>query len=582
MIGNIIDIDNINISVKLSFDINKAKNLLNTFVLIKDEGLQFIGEIEKIKNGVAIIKLIGELSNGKLLYGTIRRPSFKGEVYLVSKEFVPVILGSYADKSALKLGRSSLYDTDVCVDVDSLFGSHFAIFGSTGSGKSCGLSRIMQNLFCNNAPKRAKILIFDAYGEYKTAFQNLPGTTFKTYTTNIKSQDEMLKVPLWLLTKDDIALLLNATTSSQLLIIDKALRFVNVFAKTTKEARDYKNSVIASALLDILLSGRSAVRIRDQVLAILAKYNTEDLNAETQIVQPGYIRTIKMCMAIDRDGKISAIEAVENRLQEFLIENIELSLPDGSYKYTLEDLLDSLEFALIDEGVWKSEDTYDSINFLKIRLQNLIKNDYSRYFDLDYVSKTDFIRGIFKTSTGENAQIVNYNINYIDDRFAKTITKIYSRLIFDYSKELVPRASEPVNIILEEAHRYVQNDSDADIIGYNIFERICKEGRKYGVLMGFISQRPLELSETCISQCLNFLIFKMTHVRDLEFIKGSVPYITEEMLEKIKSLYPGSALAFGKSFNIPIAIDFEMPNPSPQSENAEIYKIWYEEQNTRY
>lgn len=575
MIGNIIEIDNVVLSVKLSFDITKTKSLLNTFTLIKDDDLQFIGEIESIKNGVATIRLVGELIAGKIVYGTIRRPSFKAEVFLVASQYVPFILGSNKDNRSLMLGKSSLYGADISVDIDSFFGSHFAIFGSTGSGKSCGLSRIMQNLFYDKTPRKAKIVIFDAYGEYKSAFCKLPGATFKTYTTNVNSKDELLRVPLWLLTQDDIALLLNATTSSQILIIDKALRFLNVFARDTKEARDYKNSIIASALLDILLSGRNPVQIRDHVLAILAKYNTEDLNTETKIVQPGYTRTIKMCMAVDRDGKLSAIELVEEKLQEFIIENIELSLPDGSFKYTLEDLLDSLDFALIDEGVWKSEDTYDSVNFLKIRLQNLIKNDSSNYFDLDYVSKEDFIKGIFKTANGEEAQIVNYNINYIDDRFAKTITKIYSRLFFDYAKELPERASEPVNIILEEAHRYVQNDSDIDVIGYNIFERICKEGRKYGVLMGFISQRPLELSETCISQCMNFLIFKMTHVRDLEFIRGSVPYITEDMLEKIKSLYPGSALAFGKSFNMPVAIDFEMPNPSPQSENAEVYNRWY-------
>ncbi len=575
MIGNIVDIDNVYLSVRLSFDVTKTKNLLNNFVIIKDETIQFIGEIEKIKDGIAKVRLVGEVVAGKVLYGTIRRPSFKSEVYFVAKDYIPFILGSSFEATSLKLGHAAVYESEVSANIDSLFGSHFAIFGSTGSGKSCGLARIVQNLFTLNAPKRARIIIFDAYGEYKSAFQHLPGNVFKTYTTDLRSNDAILKVPLWLLTKDDIALLLNATTSSQLLIIDKALRFVNVFARTTKEAREYKNSVIASALLDILMSGRSPVRIRDHVLAILQKHNTEDLNVETKIVQPGYIRTIKMCMNIDRDGKMSAIEAVENKLQEFIIDNIELSLPDGSYKYTLEDLLDSLEFALIDEGVWKSEDTYDSINFLKIRLQNLIKNDSSRYFDLDYISREDFIKSIFSMDDGRNAQIVNYNINYIDDRFAKTITKIYSRLIFDYSKDLEVRASEPINIILEEAHRYVQNDSDVDVIGYNIFERICKEGRKYGVLMGFISQRPLELSETCISQCLNFLIFKMTHVRDLEFIKGSVPNITEDMLEKIKALYPGSALAFGKSFSLPIAIDFEMPNPSPASENAEIYKIWF-------
>ncbi len=67
----------------------------------------------------------------------------------------------------------------------------------------------------------------------------------------------------------------------------------------------------------------------------------------------------------------------------------------------------------------------------------------------------------------------------------------------------------------------------------------------------------------------------MTHAKDLDFIRGSVPYITEGMIDKIKSLSPGSALVFGKSFNLPVSIDFKMPSPSPQSENAEISKIWF-------
>ena len=575
MIGNIIDIEKNYLSIKLTFDISKVKNLLDSFVLIKDDDLQFIGTIEKIKNGLAIIKLVGEYRNSKVSFGSIRKPSFKSDVFLVSNEFIPTILGSSKNSKDLILGKSSLYESEITVDIDTMFGSHFAIFGSTGSGKSCGLSRIIQNLFYSKNPKKAKIIIFDAYGEYKTAFSKLPIGTFKSYTTNTEDSDNLLKIPLWLLTKDDIALLLNAKTSTQLLVIDKALRFVSIFVNQSKEARAYKNSIIASALFEILMSGRSSVRIRDQVLAILSKYNTEDLNVETQIVQPGYTRTLKQCMYIDNSGKINSIELVENKLQEFIIHDIELTLPDGTFKYTLNDLLDGLDFALIDEGVWKSEGTYDSVNFLKIRLQNLIKSDSSRYFDLEYVSKNDFIESIFKNSDGSVAQIVNYNINYIDDRFAKTITKIYSKLIFDYAKKLPIRASEPFNLILEEAHRYVQNDSDIDVIGYNIFERICKEGRKYGVLMGFISQRPLELSETCISQCSNFLIFKMTHSKDIEYVKGAVPFITEEIIEKIKSMYPGSALAFGKSFNIPVSIDFEMPSPPPASENSEIYKIWF-------
>lgn len=574
VIGTILNIDQNFLELQLSFDVTKSRNIIGSFLLIRDVDNQFIGEVDRIVGAHAFVRIIGEYRNGSFLYGTIKRPSFKAEVYLVAREFIPVILGQNSHQN-LTLGTSTLYDIPLKVDVDSLFGGHFAIFGSTGSGKSCGLSRILQNLFTIEPPKRAKLMIFDAYGEYKSSLGNLAPGLFKSYTTNIKSSDELLKIPLWLLNQDDIALLLNAQKSAQLLIIDKTLRFVNVFARQGGEAKKYKNSIIASALLEILTSGRSPVQIRDQVLGLLSRYNTEDLNADTPIVQPGYTRSIKLCMMIDKSGKINSIELVSDKLREFIIEDIHLSLPDGTYKYTLNDLLDALDFALIDEGVWKSEETYDSVNFLKIRLQNLIKNDYSRYFDMDYISNEEFIRRLFIDESGRENQIVNFNINYIDDRFAKTITKIYSRLLFDYVKDLEDRASFPVNIILEEAHRYVQNDRDIDIIGYNIFERICKEGRKYGILLGFISQRPLELSETCISQCTNFLVFKMSHSRDLDFIRSSVPYITDEMIEKIKVLTPGSALAFGKSFNIPVSIDFELPNPLPASENAEIKKIWY-------
>ena len=87
---------------------------------------------------------------------------------------------------------------------------------------------------------------------------------------------------------------------------------------------------------------------------------------------------------------------------------------------------------------------------------------------------------------GKKAQIVNLSLDSLDDRFAKTIVKIFSKLFFNYAKSLEQKASQPFNIFLEEAHRYVQNDTDINVLGYNIFERISKEGRKYGVLLGLI------------------------------------------------------------------------------------------------
>ena len=137
------------------------------------------------------------------------------------------------------------------------------------------------------------------------------------------------------------------------------------------------------------------------------------------------------------------------------------------------------------------------------------------------------------------------------------------------------RASFPFHIILEEAHRYVQNDNDVNLLGYNVFERITKEGRKYGVLLGLISQRPSELSETTLSQCSNFLIFKMLHPRDVEYIREMVPNITNEIIKRLRILQPGTCIAFGTAFKVPVIIRMAMPNPTPDSSSSNISQVWF-------
>jgi len=273
------------------------------------------------------------------------------------------------------------------------------------------------------------------------------------------------------------------------------------------------------------------------------------------------------------------MELLTTFISEFLVDDVNLTLPDGSFKYTLKDLYDAFEFALISEGVLNSEKIFDEYNILKVRLRSLVNSEYSKYFEIDeYQTKDQFIKEIL-TINGRRAQIINFNINYVDDRFAKTLTKIYSKIFFDYCKNLKNRATLPIHIILEEAHRYVQNDSDINVIGYNIFDRITKEGRKYGVMLGLISQRPLEISQTALSQCSNFLIFRMLHPTDVEYMSQMIPNITNEIIKKIKLLQPGTCVAFGLGFKIPSLIKLEMPNPAPASSSCDISNIWFVDRN---
>ena len=587
MLGKIVSIEENIVIVDLDIDLDKFQSLNSLLVSMQDVKANIIGEVCNIKDNQAYINILGEMINDKFVFGVMRKPSFGATVKLVSKENVMKIISveNYNEREHLYIGKSTVYDdVNVCVGINNFFSEHFAICGSTGSGKSCSVARIIQNLFQKkkSIPYKASLFMFDAYGEYHSAFEKLNedynNINLKVYTTNLNSQNETLRIPLWLLGVDDIALLLGAEKSSQLQIIEKALKLVGVFAREEKEVIKSKNDIIARAVLDILSSGRGPGQIRDQVFSILTSYNTSELNLETFIEQPGYTRPIKNCFNIDSTGKIREIELITNFIQTFLTDDYELDLPDGSFKYTLDDLQDAFDFALIAEGILKSDKIFDELNILKVRLHTFVNSRNRIYFDYpNYISRVQYIRELMTVENGKKAQIINFNINYIDDRLAKNITKIYSKMLFDYAKDMNTRGSLPFHIVLEEAHRYVQNDKDVDLLGYNIFERITKEGRKYGVILGLITQRPSELSETAISQCSNFLIFKMLHPRDVEYIKQMVPNVTNEIVKKLKILQPGNCVAFGSAFNVPTLIKLEMPSPAPSSSSCDISNLWFVE-----
>lgn len=585
-LGKIIGIQNNSILLNLNVKLEEMPNIINLYVLIEDNESKYVGEISDIKDNIATINLLGQYINDKFVFGVSKKPSFNSTVKLISKEKINNIIGltDYNEKRDLYIGESAIYDgVKLGININAFFSNHFAIFGSTGSGKSCSVARIFQNLFekQNFIAYRSSIIIFDAYGEYHNAFKDLtkkvPELSFKSYTTNVNDDNiPTLKIPLWFLNVDDMALLLDVKSASHLPIIEKAMKLVTIFAKEESEVIKSKNDIIARALLDILSSGNTPAQIRDQIFSVLTHYNTKELNLESPIYQPGYTRPLKQCLLIDATGKIREMELLTTFIKDFLIDDVELSLPDGSFKYNLNDLYHAFEFALISEGILSSDKVFDDYNVLKVRLRNLANSDYAKYFNIDeYQNKDQFIKEILTDGPGRKAQIVNFNINYVDDRFAKTLTKIYSRIFFDYTKNLKRRASLPIHIVLEESHRYVQNDSDIDVIGYNIFDRITKEGRKYGVLLGLISQRPSELSTTALSQCSNFLIFKMLHPADVNYIEKMLPNMTSEMISKVKLLQPGTCLAFGSAFKLPSLIKMQMPNPAPESNSCDISNIWF-------
>lgn len=583
MLGKIIGINENLVEIGLNVNVNETQSLLNLFVLFSDSNKNYVGEIVGISNSTASVNLVGELVNNAFVYGISNKPSFKSQVNLIAPAYINKIIGLENEQaiSDLHLGNSLIYpNVRVGAKIQSLFSHNFAIVGSSGSGKSCGFATIIQNLFRKQKfPKNSSFVVIDSFGEYEPAFKTLTQVNsdfvFKSLTTNKNQSQNVVKIPVWLLSIDDLALLLNVKKVSQLPVLEKAMKFVDIFAQDEEKVLEYKTSIIAKALLEILSSGRVSAQIRDQFFSVLTKYNTRLLNLESLISQPGYVRPLKQCLLIDDTGKIRAIDLVNEFLSKLIKDDIVLKIPDKSYAYTLDDIAYALEFALIDEGILRNETLYNDIYYLKTNLDTLRNSSDKMFFEYpEYITETEYIQKLLYEGD-KKCQILNININFIDDRLAKMIAKIYSKMLYDFCKGMKVRASVPVHIILEEAHRYVQNDNDINIIGYNIFDRIAKEGRKYGILLGLITQRPSELSETAMSQCSNFLMFKMLHPEDLSFLSYVVPDITEATIQKMKTLQPGNCILFGTAFKLPTLIKMAMPNPAPMSSNCDILGIWY-------
>ena len=555
-------------------------NFMNRQIIVENGQTLLLGEPLTYKNNILTCLLIGHIINGKFYDGSIEKPILGKNVRQITDEEVNLVLSSNHAPHQFEIGTLPVYNNlKYYININDFFSNHFSILGNTGSGKSCATARIIQNIFRNEEiVNQTNLIIFDAFGEYEQAFAGMEdkGTYLKKITTNLNQNEvEIMRIPLWLLGIDDIALLLQIQKPSELNIIEKALKLVNVFAKDEATILSQKNSIIAKTIIDIINSGKSASIMRDQIIGVLSSFNTSTFNLDTNVVVPGWTRTLKQCLIIDKDGKMTAIEALTTFVHSFIDNTVELSLPDESFPYTLEDLSVALDFALISEGLYNSEKRYDDLSVLSLRLNAIINSNTRAYFDFPYhISRELYVNTLLTTEKGK-ASIVNFNINQIDDRFAKTIVKIFSKLFFDVATEITPRGSKPIHLILEEAHRYVQNDIDEEILGYNIFNRITKEGRKYGVLLGLISQRPSELSETAISQCTNFLTLRIVHPKDLEYISQMIPYMTSEGIKKLQTLPAGHGYGFGSAFKLTTLIKFEMPNPAPESYNADIGNIWF-------
>ena len=239
--------------------------------------------------------------------------------------------------------------------------------------------------------------------------------------------------------------------------------------------------------------------------------------------------------------------------------------------YDLKDFSEAIKFAVLYEGSISSQRIQEYTATLTTRLQALMDSDQGKI-----LVKTNFdTLDAYVTDLIGSSQVLNIDVSCLDDSSCEVVAKVITKVLLDYLKKQKPKASMPINLVIEEGHRFIKNEASFGALGYNIFERVAKEGRKYGLLLGISSQRPSELSKTVVSQCSNFITHRVQNPDDLQYISKMVPYVNQGIIERLTYLQTGHALVFGTAINLPTLTRFKQANPKTDSDNAKISEKWY-------
>ena len=627
VIGRIISINHNNVTAELTQNLGSYITLydgirfvgeIGSYVAIDDLNRRIIAEIVSVdeKNDMAAeklnkaesrrylkINLLGEISNGIFNFGVTKMPPVFSEIKIISESDLKLMLdinenditdGSGKTKlTVLPIGSSVMFpEYQVKVKLNEFFGFHFAVFGNTGSGKSNTIANIIQRIFSkeNYSARGAKFIVFDSNGEYESAFKSVNKTNSQInarFLSTSYDAENRLTIPVWALSVDDWAILLHASEKTQVPIISRALDIIKVFdsSEDGDTAKKIRNHIVASVIKDVLSSSENPTTQSAKILMILNKFHTEEIKLETVIPanREADVNNVGGCNATPVQLSIStalslsyakmyAPVSLMEYCNGFILPNInDLIENKPIVPYSLKRFTEAVEFAVLYEGSISSTRIYEYTSTLVTRLKHLSESEQGRFFDkTEFTTIEEYIKSIIVES-----QLLNIDISSLDDTATEVVTKVFCKMLFDYMRSLKPRNTMPINLILEEAHRFVRSDMDYGVLGYNIFERIAKEGRKFGLLMGISSQRPSELSKTVVSQCSNFIIHKIQNPDDIQYVSRMVPYINQGIVDRITYLRRGHALVFGTAINLPTLTAFDKANPTPNSGNSNIVEKWY-------
>lgn len=496
----------------------------------------------------AVGTLVGNTTfeRGSLLLPVPTEPAYVAEKETLDKLFAENSIYDFP-LGQLALNRSIA----IKVSGDRFFSKHIAIVGSTGSGKSCAVAQILHDVVGIRIGKYANlgrqnnshVVIFDVHDEYSAAF-DLPAD--QSFTLN-RLDIETLKLPYWLMNSEELE---------------------SMFIESNEESSHNQVSQFKHAV--ILNKERHNPAVKEMTYDTPVYFSIDEVHRYIENMNREVIGRLKGedCPKLEdgtliKDRKDKYFEKVHNFVLSSTASDKKAN--NGPFNGEFNRFVSRLETKISDK-----------------RLRFLLhasKKGGAPYTTEDF---KDIIQQFIGYLTKANVTIVD--LSGIPFEVLSITVSLVSRLIFDfcfhYSKLRHTKQAVndvPVMIVCEEAHNYIpQSDEAAYRSSRKSLERIAKEGRKYGLSLMVVSQRPSEVSDTIFAQCNNFLALRLTNNADQNYVRKLFPDNSNAITEILPNLGPGECVVVGDAILLPAVVQLPLPQPEPHSQSVNVHKEWKE------
>lgn len=581
---------------------------------------------------VSMIGTITQARDGekRFEYGVRRYPELDNPVWFASDDDLDVIFDKarQGDARHVTIGKSPLFtDYHVSIDVDRFFGKHAAILGNTGAGKSCTVTAVIRAVLDRGMPN-AHFIIFDTNNEYERAFTEEDGTKLydRVVLRNDGDRPEGLWVPHWFMNSSDYVAFFRPGEGAQAPLLFKAI--------STARAKSQQKS----ALLNVLATIEDAVNQIQGLLSNpptgpAAYYGKKNLREQsdalltvlqrrgTLFAEPTGVATYRNALnairaAATGDGAIDAtvndaarsqLDAMRERLtSDRLLLQQQDDIPvgvDSPVHFDFGEFVSTVFQEELARESQRDQRLRSYVGTLQLRLEQtrqdpryaflfrprpfadalasflrlLIGAEPARNFGNSEPPWQTAYTGQYPDGTPSH-QVTILDLSQLASEVLENVTALIGRLLLEFMQRLPneQRGKFPVVLVLEEAHHYIPDrvSTERQQRAREVFEKIAKEGRKFGLSLVVASQRPSELSRTVLAQCNSFIVHRIQNPDDQEYFKSVISGVNRELLDQLPALAQQQAIVMGDCVTLPLQVRINSVSPKPRSNDPQFVKEW--------